>query len=447
MSLTKLIDYPSVTEKIIHLFLFAYFFLLIFPHTTTPKEIILWTAVLCWIIIRIKRPEPFIRLTPIITALSLFMVIAFIASVSGAEPIENLKRFKGELLVPFLFFLITATEFNSIEKSKRLLYAPLIAFAIYTMLAVFESANYGLHQYFWIKSNREQYIWLDNYTQMSAAIFPLILGLILLTVNRGLRYLLVIYAVSVFGIVTAYRGFTVFSGTVMVLLLWIISVRPLKYRWRMAVLLSLFILAFVSLMFFFKDDPGVQDYRLKFEKVINVSEEFEIESGFSNRLPAWKASIDVIKDRPLLGYGWGIKKFQKLVQKEKFMEKWKVEKPSVYNFYTTYKNVFFPPHNLFLEIAIQSGLLGLSAFIIFIGIYLCYLMKAIRYNSAENGHNFAVIVVGGTILSFIIMSLMSNELGNISGKIFFVVLGVGAAWINSKPRQKAQAELSNGVKD
>lgn len=434
MSLTKLIDYPSVTEKIIHLFLFAYFLLLIFPHTTTPKEIILWTAVLCWIILRIKRPGPFIRLTPIITALSLFMVIAFIASVIGAEPIENLKRFKGELFVPFLFFLITATEFNSIEKSKRLLYAPLIAFAIYTLLAVFESANYGLHQYFWIKSNREQYIWLDNYTQMSAIIFPLILGLILLTVNRGLRYLLVIYAVSVFGIVTAYRGFTVFSGSVSVLLLWAIFARPPKYRLWMVGFISLFLLIFGFLLHSYKGYPAVDEYRAKLEKIINVSGEFKSKGGFSNRMPAWEASVDIIKDRPILGYGWGIKKFTKLVQQKKLMENWKVNKPHVYDFFTTFKDVFFPPHNMFLEIAIQSGLLGLSAFIIFIGIYLYYLFKNILRNSSDTDRNFSIILVGGTFLSFIIMSLMSNEMGNISGKIFFVVLGVGAAWIEGKTR-------------
>jgi len=135
-----------------------------------------------------------------------------------------------------------------------------------------------------------------------------------------------------------------------------------------------------------------------------------------------------------LGYGWGMKKFTKLVQQEKFLEQWKVDKPSVYNFYTTYKGVFFPPHNLFLEIAIQSGLLGLAAFIAFIGIYLFYLIKNTIRNGSDTGYNFSVILIGGTFLSFMIMNLMSNELGNTSGKILFVVLGAGAAWIKVKPR-------------
>ncbi len=433
MSLTKLIDYPSVTEKIIHFSLFAYLFLIIFPHTTTPKEIAFWTAFLCWVVLRLRKSEPFMPLNPVIISLSLFMVIAFISSVLGMGTIENINRFKGELLIPFGLFLITATEFDNFKKVKQLLSALLIAFAIYTLMAIIESANYGL-QYFWDKSNREQYMWLTNYSQMASVIFPLILGTILLVTNRWLKYFLVAFAIVVFGILVNYRGFTVFLGAFSVLLLWAIFVRPNRYRLWMVAFICLFILTFGLILHSYKGYPAVDEYRVKLEKIFNITEEFKSEEGFSNRIPPWKAAVDIIKDRPLLGYGWGMKKFTKLVQQEKFMEKWRVNKPSIYNFYTTFKGAFFPPHNLFLEIAIQSGLLGLSAFIIFIGIYLYYLFKNILRNNSDTDRNFSIILVGGTFLSFMIINLMNNELGNISGKIFFVVLGVGAAWINSKPR-------------
>ncbi|MBI4679815.1 MAG: hypothetical protein HY753_01040, partial [Nitrospirae bacterium] len=120
-------------EKILHISLFLYLFLLVFLHTTTPREIAFWTAFLSWVLLRLRKSEPFITLNPvrilsngvnpIIVSLSLFMVIAFISSLIGIEPFENLKRFKGELLVPFILFLIAVTEFSSIEKIKRLLLA------------------------------------------------------------------------------------------------------------------------------------------------------------------------------------------------------------------------------------------------------------------------------------------------------------------------------------
>lgn len=199
----------------------------------------------------------------------------------------------------------------------------------------------------------------------------------------------------------------------------------------MAVFVVLFIFIFGFLSYTYKDNPAVVEYRDKVERIVNISEELKSEEGFSNRMQSWIAAIDIIKGKPLFGYGWGMKKFTEVVRQEKFLEKWKAEKPHVYKFYSDYKNVFFPPHNLFLEVALQGGILGLGAFMIFLGIYLFYLIRNIAHYSSDTECNFSVILIGGTLMSFIIMSLMSNELGNISGKILFAVLGIGAARVKN----------------
>jgi O-antigen ligase len=444
----------SLWEKVLHIFLFIYLFLLIFPHTITPREIAFWTASFCWVMLRLRKSGPFItlnpvgkmtlsnevnpfRVHPITVSLAIFMIVAFISSVIGMEPLENLERFKGELVVPFILFLIIATEFNSIEKVKCLLSAPIIAFAIYTSLAIVESTNYGL-QYFWDKTNREQYYWLLNYSQMAAIILPIMLGFFLLTRNIWVRIFLIIFAMVEFFILASYRSITPFLAVVSVIFVWILFAKPQRYRLLMSGFVLLIILIFSLFAFTYKDNPAVVEYRNKIAKIIDVPEEFKEKGGFSNRVPAWIAAIDIIKERPLLGYGWGIKKFEKLVYQKKFLEKWKKSKPSVYEFYTvTIKNALFPPHNMFLEIAVQSGLIGLAVFITFTGIYLFNLIKNAIRSSSDTDRNFSIILIGGTFLSFMIMNLMGNELGNVSGKVLFVVLGVGTAWMKGKPRQKA----------
>src|SRR3989338_10349868 len=243
-------------EKILHISLFVYLLLLIFPHVTTLREIAFWTAFLSWVLSRLRKSEPFIALNPIIVSLSLFMVIAIISSLTGMEPFENLKRFKGELIVPFILFLITATEFNSIEKIKRLLFAPIIAFAVYILLAIVESTNYGL-QYFWDKTHREQYLWLTNYSHMAAITLPLILGIFLFVKNRWLKYFLATFAILEFAILAAYRSIAPFLGVVSASLLWIIFVRPRKYRLWMITFISLFILIFTVLIYTQKDGPAI----------------------------------------------------------------------------------------------------------------------------------------------------------------------------------------------
>ena len=143
MQKESLINVKYSSEKIIHTSLFIYLFLLIFPHTTTLREISFWIAAICCVLLRLRKSEPFIPLNPIVISLSIFIGIAFISSVIGMEPLENLKRFKGELLIPFLLFLITATEYKTLQKAKSLFIAPVIAFAAYTVLVIGESFNYG----------------------------------------------------------------------------------------------------------------------------------------------------------------------------------------------------------------------------------------------------------------------------------------------------------------
>lgn len=440
MQKENLNTFELLLEKILRISLFIYLFALIFPHVNTLCEIAFWTAFLCWVRLRFKREESFIPINPVTVSLLIFMLIALIASVFGMTPIGDLNRFKGELLVPFILFLITATEFKNLEKIKGLLAAMVIAFAVYTSLALLESSQYGL-RYFWDKTHREQYYWLDTgYWQRGAIIFPVILGLLLLLKNKWLRLSLGALAVTEFAIIYVYRSFAVLLGTCSVLLLWALFARPKKYRLYMAGLLCLFLVISGSLLYGMKDNPAVSEYRDKLGKLFNIQAELGSEGSFSNRFPFWKAAVDVIKDRPLLGYGWGMKKFQKLVQQEKFLNHWQVNEPYVYKLITAYKDVYFPPHNMFIEIAVQSGFLGLAAFACFILISAGYLVKKILHSSSDTEYNFFVIIVGGVLLSFVIISLMNNELGNISGKILFVVLGAG---MGSRPELPGRLKPSD----
>ncbi|MBI4710716.1 MAG: O-antigen ligase family protein [Nitrospirae bacterium] len=425
MQKENLNTFEPILEKILHISLFIYLFALIFPHVTTLRETAFWMAFVCWMMRRFKRKESFIPINPATVSLLIFMLIALIASAFGMTPVEDLNRFKGELLVPVILFLITATEFKSLEKIKGLLTSLVIAFAVYTLLTLLESSQYGL-RYFWDKTHREQYYWLDTgYWQRGVIIFPVILGLLLILKNKWLNLSLSALAVTEIAIISVYRSFAVLLGTCSVLLLWALFARPKKYRLYMVGFICLFLVISGSLLYSVKDNPAVSEYRDKLGKLSNIQAELGSEGSFSNRLPFWKAAVDVIKDKPLLGYGWGMKKFQKLVQQEKFLNHWQANEPYVYKLITEYKDVYFPPHNMFIEIAVQSGFLGLAAFACFILIYAVYLVKKILQSSSDMEYNFSVILIGGALLSFMIISLMNNELGNISGKILFAVLGAG----------------------
>lgn len=401
-----------------------------FPHTTTPREIVFWTGFLCWIIKNFKEIGKFIILCPVTTSLSLFMFITFFTSIIGIEPIENLGRFKNELLPVFVLFLIVKTEYKTIQEAKRLFIVPAVAFAIYTLIVITESFSFGI-EYFWSRSIRENQ-WIDGYGHIGITLLPITLGMCLLIKNKRFKYPLMFLGVIEFFIIAMY-SFTSLISSMLVLLLWIFFARPRGYRLWMTAFLLLISLLSVMVFNIYRDTTVIKSYKTRLQGLINPIEEIKDMYGFSNRVILWKAAFDIIKDRPVYGYGWGIRSFQKLATDERYLKKWQTKRPVVYEFFNTHRKTFFPPHNLLIEIAIQSGLLGVISFIIFNSVFIFYLIKtAIYYKTSDDDRNFSFILVGGTFLSFMIMNLMNNELGNISGKILFVVLGAATSWITNR---------------
>jgi O-antigen ligase len=357
-------------------------------------------------------------------------MIAVTSSIIGTDPLENLKRFKGELLVPFILFLIVATEFKTLDKIKKLFLAPVIAFFIYTIIVIIESFKWGL-SYYWDEILRNQVRWLSGYGEMSNTLLPLTFGTFLLLKEKWRYYLIPVMLIE-FLIAAAYRNISSFGGIVLVILLGAFFVQQRNYRIWMKSFIVIILLVSTVGMYTHRDHPLVIEYKTKFYEVTHPHEELKKADGFKNRMPMWEAALDVIRDRPFLGYGWGMTKYTRIVNQEKYLMKWKTSKPEAYNlYYVSHKDKFVPPHNLFLEIIVQTGIIGLLSFIVFILISLIYMIKtSIQYTSQEKS-NFLIILGVGIILSFMTAGLMGNELGKLGGKVLFIVLGAGAAQIEA----------------
>ncbi|MBM4257732.1 MAG: hypothetical protein FJ147_17800 [Deltaproteobacteria bacterium] len=83
-----------------------------------------------------------------------------------------------------------------------------------------------------------------------------------------------------------------------------------------------------------------------------VQERFQSTFDFVQNLPRsqiWQANIDMIKERPLLGWGYG--------NYRKFRDPFYAQHPTA--------NHTGHAHNTFLQIAVDSGLIGLAAFLFF----------------------------------------------------------------------------------
>jgi O-antigen ligase len=135
----------------------------------------------------------------------------------------------------------------------------------------------------------------------------------------------------------------------------------------------------------------------------------------SNRGYIWSRSIPMIKDTFLLGHGpdtFGMYFPQNdYVAKMKFME-------SMYA-------VVDKPHNLYLQLAINTGVLSLLSFLIFIGWYFIHSLK-LYFKGVFNEYFVAGVACLAAVSSFLVSSIANDSTISVS-LTFWIVLGVGIA--------------------
>ena len=126
----------------------------------------------------------------------------------------------------------------------------------------------------------------------------------------------------------------------------------------------------------------------------------------------WKQAVDFIKERPITG--WGLNTYTEVARKYKEFDKGS-----------------FYPHNSFLQLAIETGVAGLLAFVfLLIAWFRCILYGALRKG------NLLLITVCMGVSAFLIQSLFDNNLYALSLAVFFwVVLGLGTAIARVEIRQ------------
>lgn len=139
------------------------------------------------------------------------------------------------------------------------------------------------------------------------------------------------------------------------------------------------------------------------------------ETWGSNRGYIWSRSIPMIKDTFLLGHGPDTFEMyfpqNDYVAKMKFME----------SMYT----VVDKPHNLYLQLAINTGVLSLLSFLIFIGWYFIHSLK-LYFKGVFNEYFVAGVACLSAVSSFLVSSIANDSTISVS-LTFWIVLGVGIA--------------------
>lgn len=152
------------------------------------------------------------------------------------------------------------------------------------------------------------------------------------------------------------------------------------------------------------------------------------DSSTSYRVYIWMGTLLLLKDFWLSGIGPGTEAFTK-----------------VYPFYS-YSMIVAPhSHNLFLQIMVESGVLGILAFVILAVVFVRKLAAAYQVQGKLGELSVMAVAIGGAVMGFLVQGLFDNCFYNYRVfMIFWTVLAFGSVIAEVAKTEKQQMEVASG---
>ncbi len=390
--------------RLIHIFLMVYLFFLPFSRFAGIRN----TAfVLLFLLLLIRVFNGGLRLDikdRTVQALFLLCGISLLSSVLSPYPLDSLDAVRKYLLYQVVVFFVIINEYRGIKELKPLVYALFAGFGALTLIVYLKNEPAVLIN--WIEyaerftPEEMKATFFSGYSLYATFYMPLLLGYIYASRDKpGLKALLWVFLFLEFVLVFLHNHRTqllsvLFSSVVITLVAG-------RYRIFAAASAVLLIAALVIL----NVKPEAFDrYKTLLSMDTYTQSGF---TGWNSRFEIWSGAIDMIKDRPVLGYGYGWKKTALVARDGGYIQKWKTEKPRTYEYYnsTTYGST--NPHNLVLQILFEVGILGLLAFLFF---WSTVLSKALFTRLPQDDEAACFLRYGtiGVLISYIIINISNG---------------------------------------
>jgi len=119
------------------------------------------------------------------------------------------------------------------------------------------------------------------------------------------------------------------------------------------------------------------------------------------RMGLYDVAIGMVEDHPLLGVGTG---------------QWVRESPRYFSS-GTFRSTTYMPHNTYLQVAAENGLLGLAVYLVLLGVVAYYFLRALQRSSGKH-ERLAILAALGGFLAFAAFATTSNVMENETYWIF-----------------------------
>lgn len=332
---------------------------------------------------------------PITYLLLLHLGWILITAIASEHPVNSFKIFLAKLWYILPFYFLSIHILNSKEAIRKM-----IVSGIYTLTL---SIVYVLFRHYQVDFAFDQAsivvmpIFRNHvsYACIIVIFVPYLWCLFIWEQNKLKKFFY--GAMMLFYSVAIYYSYT--RAAILALVLAIIAYYIIKFRMLKPVILLFFILTTIGLTYSFYNNNYLK-FTPNYEKTITHDEFGKLITATYNmedistmeRLYRWVAGVEMIKDKPWLGFGPG-----------SFYTFYKGYTVSSFQTYVSNNPDQSTVHNYFLLIFIEQGVFG---FIIFMALCLVVLLYGEKYYH-ESKNRFHKSIIMASILGFIIILLLN----------------------------------------
>jgi len=367
-----------------------FLFLNLFPHVTAVKEICFYLSAILVLILSISKKTVFSFDSPSTIPFILFVFWSLIGIFFALDIKNSVHDIYAHLLKYLFFYYILINYFNSMKRLTSLIWIVIISTTIFCscgLIYFYIIQNYNIHTRFAMELTQVQTTLLGI-----PFIFAILMTVQCILHNPQIRYK--IFLMSCLFIITTALLLTQSKGP---LIAFLFTFPVLFYKHKR--LLFIFVLIFSILI----STTNIKN-RIITEEFIHP-----------NRLGAIFTYMEIIKDHPILGTGFGMQTYDN----QSLLNTYRQRIP------LKYQNTEFVkyPHNLFLDNAVRVGVIGLLLFLYIIYTFLRMGLKIARYGREAFIQSWGLCLLLG-LCAFLINGMSESLLYGPPAIVLYTIFGM-----------------------
>lgn len=319
-----------------------------FPHITSVKEVSYYLSLFLFLVLLGKGKVQFRPRTPFLVVGGLFFLWASVGAFFAVDQVNTIHDILFHLVRYVVIFYLLLTLYNTPKRVNLLLWITIFSTAAFLAWSIWYYYSYLGHAFTDRLGTAETWSKLDLLDQTPIGVIAYIslfgTACCLFAMQERFSFLLKGAALGLLPLmmVPLYLS-QERSGILALVVVLLLAIRNLKVKGILLVLAVLFTL------------------------LSPVGKRFSVASLSGNlRIPMGYLSMEVIKDYPVTGIGYGMETFAKDLNLEEYRER----------VGSSYNSVpIEDPHNILFDIAIRTGLVGLA---LFGGICMTFLSVCLR---------------------------------------------------------------------